>query len=164
MVEEKAAAKKTPVTKKFKFEVDADLIRELAALIEETGLSEIELGEGEHRVRVVGGDGGEKTAKPASAPSPQHPIDAPMLAEPSAGPPAGAVPSPMVGTIFTAPEPGAAPFVSVGDTVAKDDNLFIIEAMKVMNPIRAPRAGTVLEIMVENGGPVEFGETLLVLG
>jgi len=70
----------------------------------------------------------------------------------------------MVGTVYTAPEPGSPPFVSVGDTVAKGDNLFIIEAMKVMNPIRSPRAGTVLEILVEDGGPVEFGETLLVLG
>ena len=79
-------------------------------------------------------------------------------------PPPGAVPSPMVGTVYLAPEPNAAPFVSVGDKVAKDDILFVIEAMKVMNPIRSPRAGTVLEIMVENGGPVEFGETLLVIG
>ena len=68
------------------------------------------------------------------------------------------------GTVYVAPEPGAAPYVSVGDRVSKDDILFVIEAMKVMNPIRSPRAGTVTEIMVENGGPVEFGETLLVLG
>ena len=165
MVEKKTAAKKTPVATKFKFDVDADLIRELAALVEETGLSEIELGEGDHRVRVVGGGG--KNAAPTTAPAPtlvaENPAPVETIASPAAPPP-GAVPSPMVGTVYTAPEPGAAPFVSVGDTVAKDDNLFIIEAMKVMNPIRAPRAGTVLEILVENGGPVEFGETLLVLG
>ncbi len=157
MVENKAAAKKTPVTKKFKFDVDADLIRELAALVEETGLSEIELGEGDHRVRVVGGQNAARTPPPAAPP----PVE--TIASPAAPPP-GAVPSPMVGTVFTAPEPGSAPFVSVGDTVAKGDDLFIIEAMKVMNPIRAPFAGTVLEILVEDGGPVEFGETLLVLG
>ncbi len=163
MVEKKAAAGKTPVTKKFKFEVDADLIRELAALVEETGLSEIELGEGDHRVRVVGGGGQNAARTTAPAPPPVE-IVSPAASAMPAGPPPGAVPSPMVGTVYTAPEPGAAPFVSVGDTVAKDDNLFIIEAMKVMNPIRSPRAGTVLEILVEDGGPVEFGETLLVLG
>ena len=167
MVEKKAAARKTPVTKKFKFEVNADLIRELAALVAETGLSEIELGEGDHRVRVVAGGG--PNAAPTTAPAAPPPPDsiasaAPAAPAASAGPPPGAVPSPMVGTVYTAPEPGSPPFVSVGDTVAKGDNLFIIEAMKVMNPIRSPRAGTVLEILVEDGGPVEFGETLLVLG
>ena len=164
MVEKKAPARKTPVTKKFKVEVDADLIRELAALVAETGLSEIELGEGDHRVRVVAGGG--PNAAPTTAPAAPPPADSIASAATAApaGPPPGAVSSPMVGTVFTAPEPGSPPFVSVGDTVAKGDNLFIIEAMKVMNPIRSPRAGTVLEILVEDGGPVEFGETLLVLG
>ncbi len=167
MVEKQAAAKKPPVTKKFKFDLDADLIRELAALVEETGLSEIELGEGDHRVRVVGGGGQNPAQTTAPAPPPVAENSGPVetiASDAPAAPPPGAVPSPMVGTIYTVPEPGAAPFVSVGDTVAKDDNLFVIEAMKVMNPIRSPRAGTVLEILVENGGPVEFGETLLVLG
>lgn len=168
--ENKTVAKKMAVTKGFKFDVDSDLIRRLADLIEETGLSEIELGEGDHRLRVVRGGVSnivQVEATPAHASSSPPAIDNRAPLESTAGaaaPPSGAVPSPMVGTVYIAPEPGAAPFVSVGDGVAKDDILLIIEAMKVMNPIRAPRAGTVLEIMVENGGPVEFGETLLVLG
>lgn len=169
MPEKKTPARKPPrkmaVTKVVKLDVDGDLVRRLADLIAETGLSEIEVGDGDHRLRVARGGvhNAVQDEAPAQAPSPP-PADSPPPAEPDGAPPPGAVPSPMVGTIYTAPEPGEAPFVSVGDTVAKDDILFIIEAMKVMNPIRSPRAGTVQEIMVENGGPVEFGETLLVLG
>ena len=181
MPENKTPAKETParktrprkmaVTKVVKLDVDSDLVRRLADLIAETGLSEIEVGDGDHRLRVARGGVHnavqDEAPAPAQAPSPP-PADSPppAAADAAAGgaPPPGAVPSPMVGTIYTAPEPGEAPFVSVGDTVAKDDILFIIEAMKVMNPIRSPRAGTVMEIMVENGDPVEFGETLLVLG
>ncbi|MCH7555679.1 MAG: acetyl-CoA carboxylase, biotin carboxyl carrier protein [Proteobacteria bacterium] len=163
--ENKTVAKKMAVTKGFKFDVDSDLIRRLADLIEETGLSEIELGDGDHRLRVARGGGNiiqaESSPVQAAASTPPADGQAPLDDATAA---AGAVPSPMVGTIYVAPEAGAAPFVSVGDKVAKDDILFVIEAMKVMNPIRSPRAGTVLEIMVENGGPVEFGETLLVLG
>jgi acetyl-CoA carboxylase biotin carboxyl carrier protein len=144
-----------------KFEVDADLVRQLADLLEETGLSEIELGDGDHRVRVARGAApGVVHAAPAPAPA-----EIPSAATPSTSDsaPAGAVPSPMVGTVFSAPEPGAPDFVSVGARVEEGDTLLIIEAMKVMNPIRAPRGGTVSQIMVENGSPVEFGETLLVL-
>jgi acetyl-CoA carboxylase biotin carboxyl carrier protein len=162
----KPAVKKMAVTKALKFDVDSDLIRRLAALLEETGLSEIELGEGNRRLRVARG-GVRDIIQAETAPPPGAGEAAPAApAAPAVAgvPPPGAVPSPMVGTVYLAPEPNAAPFVSVGDKVAKDDILFVIEAMKVMNPIRSPRAGTVLEIMVENGGPVEFGETLLVLG
>ena len=148
------------------FDVDAALIRRLADLLEETGLSEIEIGDGQRRVRVARGaatDGARAAPPPTPGPAPPGdpgPAAAP-LAEAS---PPGAVTSPMVGTVFVAPEPGAPPFVAVGDAVAAGDTLFVIEAMKVMNPIRAPRAGTVTDIMVENGGPVEYGETLLILG
>ena len=83
---------------------------------------------------------------------------------PAAGPVAGAVPSPMVGTIYTAPEPGKPAFVKIGQAVKEGETLFIVEAMKTMNAITAPRAGVVKEICVENGAPVEFGQTLLVLG
>ena len=161
------AVKKMAVTKALKFDVDSDLIRRLAALLEETGLSEIELGDGDHRLRVARGgvrDIIQVETTPPSAPPPGVGETAPAASAAPGAPPPGAVPSPMVGTVYLAPEPNAAPFVSVGDKVAKDDILFVIEAMKVMNPIRSPRAGTVLEIMVENGGPVEFGETLLVIG
>ena len=164
------AVKKMAVTKALKFDVDSDLIRRLAALLEETGLSEIELGDGDHRLRVARGgvrDIIQVETTPPSAPPPgvgEAATAAPAASAAPGAPPPGAVPSPMVGTVYLAPEPNAAPFVSVGDKVAKDDILFVIEAMKVMNPIRSPRAGTVLEIMVENGGPVEFGETLLVIG
>ena len=150
----KPAVKKMAVTKALKFDVDSDLIRRLAALLEETGLSEIELGDGDHRLRVARGGVRDiiqvETTLP-SAPPPGVGETAPAASAAPGAPPPGAVPSPMVGTVYLAPEPNAAPFVSVGDKVAKDDILFVIEAMKVMNPIRSPRAGTVLEIMVEIG-------------
>ena len=88
---------------------------------------------------------------------------APAAAPGSESPPQNAVVSPMVGTAYLAPEPGAAPFVSAGSKVAKGDTLLIIEAMKVMNPLPAPRAGTVSQVMVSDGMPVEFGQPLLVI-
>ncbi len=144
------------------FDVDSDLIRRLAELLDETGLSEIEVGEGEHRVRVV--RGGAVAAPAAANPAPAA-ADAPATqatADADAAHP-GAVTSPMVGTVFTAPEPGAAPYVKVGDTVSEGQPLFVIEAMKVMNPIRAPRAGTVTRVLVQNRDPVEYGDVLLIL-
>ena len=89
---------------------------------------------------------------------------APAAAAPSAGPVAGAVPSPMVGTVYLSPEPGKPAFIAVGKSVKEGDTLFIVEAMKTMNAIPSPRAGTVKEILVENGTPVEFGQALLVIG
>ena len=144
------------------FDVDSDLIRRLAELLDETGLSEIEVGEGEHRVRVVRAVAG---AAPATANPAPATADAPATqatADADAAHP-GAVTSPMVGTVYTAPEPGAAPYVKVGDTVSKGQPLFVIEAMKVMNPIRAPRAGTVTRVLVQNRDPVEYGDVLLIL-
>ena len=146
---------------KAKLDVDADLVRQLAALLEETDLSEIELGDGDQRVRVVRNlVAGNAHAAPAPAASPPTSEAAPPGGD---AVPAGAVASPMVGTVYSAPQPGAPAFVTVGARVEEGDTLFVIEAMKVMNPIRAPRGGTVTHIMVENGTPVEFGETLLVL-
>ncbi len=144
------------------FDVDSDLIRRLAELLDETGLSEIEVGEGEHRVRVVRAVAG---AAPATANPAPATADAPATqatADADAAHP-GAVTSPMVGTVYTAPEPGAAPYVKVGDTVSEGQPLFVIEAMKVMNPIRAPRAGTVTRVLVQNRDPVEYGDVLLIL-
>ena len=144
-----------------KLEIDADLIRRLADLLDETGLSEIEVGAGEMRIRVVrDGVAHAPAAEPGPGPAPAAaPAEQPRL---DASHP-GAVTSPMVGTLYLAPETDAPPFVNVGDAVTKGQTLFIIEAMKVMNPIRAPRAGTVAKLMVGNGDPVEFGEVLLIL-
>jgi acetyl-CoA carboxylase biotin carboxyl carrier protein len=142
-----------------KFDVDDALVRKLAALLQETGLTEIEYETGEQRIRVTRG-GGVVVAAPGPAAA------APAAAQPAAaaeGPPAGAVLSPMVGTAYAAAEPGAAPFVKIGDKVAKGQTLLIIEAMKVMNPIPAPHGGTVQDILFGDGRPVEYGEVLLVV-
>lgn len=151
--------------------VDIELIRELATLLDETGLTEIEVGEGDQRIRVARMAGPQAAVAPAPASAPAAPAQtavAPAPTVPAAAVEAdashpGAVTSPMVGACYHAPEPGAAPFVKVGDTVSEGDTLFIIEAMKTMNPIRAPRAGRVAKVLVENGAPVEYGEVLLIL-
>ncbi|HET7085002.1 MAG TPA: biotin/lipoyl-containing protein [Rhizomicrobium sp.] len=141
--------------------IDADAVRQLAELLKETGLTEIEIEHNGARIRVSRG-GGTVVAAPIAASAPAAAL-APAAAAPSSGPAAGAVPSPMVGTVFVASEPGRPPFISVGKTVKEGDTLFIVEAMKTMNAITAPRAGTVTEINVADGTPVEFGQTLCVI-
>ena len=144
-----------------KLEFDEELVRRLSELLEETGLSEIEYETEGHRIRVAR----NSPAIAAVAPAPAA-ASRPEAAEaPAAGNavPANAVASPMVGTIYLAPEPGGAAFVSVGDRVEQGQTLVIIEAMKVMNPIPSPRAGTVKEILIQDGQPVEFGEPLMVI-
>ena len=142
--------------------IDAKAVRELADLLKETGLTEIEIEHNGARIRVSRGGGvAAPMAAAAAAPAP-----APAAAPPTAttsGPAPGAVPSPMVGTVYLAPEPGKAPFISLGQTVKEGDTLFIVEAMKTMNAIAAPRGGTVKEICVTDGTPVEFGQTLCVI-
>ncbi len=144
-----------------KFEPDADLIRRLAQLLDETGLGEIEYAAGEKRIRVAraapAGVSNAAAAPAAPAPAPPSPPAAP------AGPPPGLITSPMVGMVYLSPEPGAPPFVKEGDRVREGQTLLIIEAMKVMNAIRSPRAGTVTRVVVANGTPVEYGEPLLVV-
>jgi acetyl-CoA carboxylase biotin carboxyl carrier protein len=140
--------------------IDADAVRELAKLLKETDLTEIEIEHNGARIRVSRG-GGVVAAAPMAAPVAA--AAAPAAAAPSSGPPAGAVPSPMVGTVYVSPEPGKPPFISVGKTVKEGDTLFIVEAMKTMNAITAPRGGTVTEISVADGTPVEFGQTLCVI-
>jgi acetyl-CoA carboxylase biotin carboxyl carrier protein len=140
-------------------------VRKLAVLLEETGLTELEFEAGQQRIRVTRGgtvSAAMNNAAPALAiaPAPAASSSAPMAAE---TPPQNAILSPMVGTVYVAPEPGAAPFVSAGAKVAKGDTLLIIEAMKVMNPLHAARAGTVTQIFVSDGMPVEFGQPLLVV-
>lgn len=143
--------------------IDGDLVRELAGLLEETGLSEIEYGRDGWHIRVARGGRAVASAEvaPASEPAPARPADSapPSLDESHPG----TVNSPMVGVVYVAPEEGAAPFVKVGDQVAEGDTVLLIEAMKVFNPIAAPHAGRVSRILVGNGTPVEYGEPLLII-
>jgi acetyl-CoA carboxylase biotin carboxyl carrier protein len=140
--------------------IDAEAVRQLAELLKETGLTEIEIEHNGARIRVS--RGGTAMAAVAAPVAVQAPASA-AAAAPASGPPAGAVPSPMVGTVYLSPEPGKPPFISVGKTVKEGDTLFIVEAMKTMNAITAPRGGTVTEINVSDGTPVEFGQTLCVI-
>ena len=150
---------------KTKAGIDAAAIRELAELLGETGLTEIEIEQNGSRIRVsrqtTHAIAHAPTAVAAVTPA-AGPPEAPVAVA-HKGPPAGAVPSPMVGTVYVAPEPGKPPFVKVGDTVKEGDTLFIVEAMKTMNPIAAPRSGKIAEICVHDAQPVEFGQTLLVI-
>lgn len=150
--------------------IDSKAIKELASLLDETGLNEIEVADGDKAIRVSKG-GGTVVATAGTAPAavsmtsdptlPQQPnVDAPDTV---AHTHPGAVTSPMVGTAYMAAEPGATNFVSKGDQVNAGDTLMIIEAMKVMNPIKAEKGGTVTHIMVEDSEPVEFGDVLMVI-
>jgi acetyl-CoA carboxylase biotin carboxyl carrier protein len=144
------------------FDLDTESVRQLALLLKETGLSEIEYVEGDKKIRCVGA-----IAPTMMAPLPvaAAPVAAPTAPAPAAKPEMAGTPvtSPMVGTVYLAPEPGSAPFVKVGDKVKAGDTLLIIEAMKVMNPIKADKAGTIADILVTDAKPVEFGEPLLVI-
>jgi acetyl-CoA carboxylase biotin carboxyl carrier protein len=142
-----------------KFSVDPELIRQLADILNQTGLGEIEYAEGERRIRVAR-PAVAPAAVPAAAPA-VIPVAAPVTG--ADGTPANAITAPMVGTVYAAPEPGAEPFVRVGDQVKEGQTLLIIEAMKVMNQIRSPRGGTVTQIFIHDGAPVEYGEPLLVV-
>lgn len=148
--------------------IDSKLVRELAELLGETGLSEIEVEDGDRKIRVARTISAAPVATVAVASAPSSaaaapPAPAPAPAEPAGPSMANAVKSPMVGTTYLAPEPGAAPFVSVGASVKIGDALLIIEAMKVMNPITAERAGKVTAILVEDGQPVEFDQPLVII-
>jgi len=144
-----------------KLGIDADAIRELSTLLNETGLTEIEIDHNGARIRVSRAAVNAMTAvAPIAAPA----AAAPAAAAPAAGPAPGTVPSPMVGTVYVASEPGKPAFISVGKTVKAGDTLFIVEAMKTMNPITAPNGGTVKEICVSDKQPVEFGQALCVIG
>lgn len=148
--------------------IDSKAIKELAGLLEETGLNEIEVADGDKAIRVSKG-GGTVVAAGAPAPAamasdPAVPQKASMDApDTTAHSHPGGVKSPMVGTAYLAPEPGAPNFVSKGASVAAGDTLMIIEAMKVMNPIKAEKAGTVTQVLIEDGQPVEFGDVLVVI-
>ena len=154
-----------------KIHIDDALIRHLADLLDETGLSEIEVGTGRDRLRVsraaavsvptqmaanISNKGVTNTNEPED--ELQNQPDREDLGNEN-----GAVKAPMVGTVYVAPEPDAKPFVSEGDKVDQGDTLFIIEAMKTMNPVTAPRAGRVQKILVENGNPVEYDEVMALI-
>jgi acetyl-CoA carboxylase biotin carboxyl carrier protein len=146
--------------------IDARLVRRLAAILNDTGLTEIEVERGDLRIRV---------ARNLAAAAPTLSAAPPPAAVPAAGPASAAAPgkaevegdlvkSPMVGTVYLQPEPGAATFARVGEMVSEGQTLLIIEAMKTMNPIPAPRSGRLMEMLVADGQPVEFGEPLAVIG
>lgn len=147
--------------------VDTALVRELAEMLGDTGLTEIEVEDGDRKIRVSRGGGVAMAAAPMAVTAPVAPSAAAPVAAPEAAAPADhadAIKSPMVGTVYLAAEPGAPDFVKVGDGVKEGQTLLIVEAMKVMNPITADKAGTVKAILVENAQPVEFDQPLVVLG
>lgn len=149
-------------------QVDVKLVRQLAELLNDTSMTEIEVETEECKIRVartVQAAAVSYAATPVAAPAPAAAAPASAPAAPVAAPAdhPGAVKSPMVGTAYLAASPEAAPFVNVGDSVKEGDTLIIIEAMKVMNPIVAPRGGKVTQMLVANGQPVEFDQPLVVI-
>jgi acetyl-CoA carboxylase biotin carboxyl carrier protein len=148
---------------------DPEQIRQLAAVMAEAGLSEVEISDKDTRVRVVRGavvaaapmaTGASVMAVTPAPPAPQMPALSPIDA---AATHPGAITSPMVGVAYLAPEPGAPHFVSVGQQVTAGQTLLLIEAMKTFNEIKAPSAGTVTKILVQNSSPVEYGEVLMIV-
>jgi acetyl-CoA carboxylase biotin carboxyl carrier protein len=148
--------------------IDTRLVRKLAGILKDTGLTEIEVERGDLRIRVAREVmmAAAPAALPAAAPVAAAPVAAPSAAVAAASPKEYAgdvVNSPMVGTVYMQAQPGADPFIRVGQTVAEGQTLLIVEAMKTMNPIPSPRAGKVVEILVADAQPVEFGEPLVVI-
>ena len=146
---------------------ETKLVKELADILDASGLAEIEYETEAVSIRlsrVTGAMPVAAVAPPVAAPA-AAPAAAPVAEAPSANPAShpGAVTSPMVGTVYTSPEPDASAFISEGDTVKAGQTLFIVEAMKVMNPITAPKAGKISTILVQNAQPVEFGEALVIV-
>jgi acetyl-CoA carboxylase biotin carboxyl carrier protein len=147
--------------------MDLRKLKTLIDLVAESGISELEITEGDGKVRIVKAYPAPAMAAPMTISAPVAPVPAPAAA--AAGPAVAEVPrghqvkSPMVGTFYRAGQPGAEPFVSVGSQVKEGDTLCIIEAMKLMNEIEADASGTIREVLVENGSPVEFGQPLFVI-
>ena len=146
--------------------VDHALIHELTKLLDETGLTEIEIEQNGQRVRVARGTVAAAAPAPArtvATSAPTQTVAESIAASLDASKHPGTVASPMVGTVYVSPEPGAKPFIEVGSKVRAGETLLIIEAMKTMNQIPAPRAGTVIQILFEDGQPVEFGQALVII-
>lgn len=157
-----------------KTEVDKDLIRELAALMEETGLSEIEIENDDDRMRLVRAGTSAVAAPmavpmavsgaaPGAMPAPATAVAAAPAAEGDLSAHPGAVVSPIVGTAYNAPSPDDAPFVRIGDNVAAGQTILVIEAMKTFNEIPSPHAGVVRQILFENASPIEYGDVLMII-
>lgn len=149
-------------------QVDVKLVRDLAKMLDQTNLTEIEVADGERRIRVVREPAPQAASFVSAAPMAAAPVATIAAAAPSAviaapASDANAIRSPMVGTAYLSPEPDAPQFVSVGDTVKAGQTLLIVEAMKVMNPITAPAAGTVKALFIENGQPIEYDQPLIVI-
>ncbi|MEC7163984.1 MAG: acetyl-CoA carboxylase biotin carboxyl carrier protein [Pseudomonadota bacterium] len=156
---------------------DSQVIKDLAELLNATGLTEIEIESGGMRIKVARSGGQATTASVPAPPPVETPVAAPAEAQATTGATAssepapaedpathpGAVKSPMVGTAYLSPEPDAAAFIKVGDTVSEGQTLLIVEAMKTMNPITAPRAGKITQIIVQNEQPVEFDQPLVII-
>jgi acetyl-CoA carboxylase biotin carboxyl carrier protein len=145
------------------FKIDEEAIRKLAKLLDETNLTEIEITDGEDRAIRV-----NRAPAPIASAAPTLSVNAPIVTNTASAPAAStenpnAVKSPMVGTVYMSGSPGAAPFIEVGKSVKQGDTLLIVEAMKVMNPIKSPKGGTVKQIMVSDAQPVEFGQALVVI-
>lgn len=160
--------RKTTAGQQSGMNVDTKLVRELAELLNETGLTEIEVEDNDRKIRVARG-GVVAMAPPAAVPAPVAAAPAPAASAPAAeaapaADHADALKSPMVGTAYLAPEPGAPDFMKVGDSVKEGDTLLIVEAMKVMNPITANKSGTIKAILIENAQPVEFDQPLVIIG
>jgi len=161
----KPTIKNTSKTRLRKNQLDDALVRRLSKLLIETGLTEIEYGEGDWRLRVAKQAAVPVPAAtvPAAAPAPETAAAESERAAPADADHPGVIVSPMVGVCYTKPEPDQAPFFKVGDEVKEGDTVLLIEAMKVFNPIKAPRSGKVSRILVSNGTPVEFGEPLMII-
>jgi acetyl-CoA carboxylase biotin carboxyl carrier protein len=143
--------------------VDTDLVKKLAEMLDKNDLSEIEVEDNGRRIVVKRKLSGAPAAYAPPPPPPPPTAAAPPAAEPAPSAHPGAVKSPMVGTVYLSAEPGAAPFVSAGSPVKEGDTLLIIEAMKVMNPIAAPRSGVVKELLVQDAQPVEYEQPLAII-
>lgn len=157
-----------PSTKPPAGAIDVRRIRELADILNEAGLTEIEIDQGGARIRIAKAPAPVAgwSSAPAASGGPAQSYPAPVLAAAAQGDDAGGetITSPMVGTVYLQAQPGAEPFVKVGDVVAEGQTLLLVEAMKTMNPIAAPRAGRIIEFLVADAQPVEFGEPLMILG
>jgi len=147
-----------------KFDIEESAVRKLAELLEETGLSEIEVTNGDKSIRISRSVQSQAVVAPAAAALPAGTALAPETGQAAEREASGdAVTAPMVGVVYLSPEPGAANFVKPGDTVNEGDTLLLIAAMKTFNPVRAPRSGKVTNILVSDKTPVEFGEELVII-